>query len=115
MMKAFILSPQAPNAVCKVLYGETPDGRYVELREVYEFAMFELDFDTEDTQARDMLENASCVSDLRFFSDRVEVLEYSNLVRLDYTLDGVTSDAVDFDIQGKYWEINSAMSIEERS
>ena len=113
-MKTFTVIPNNPNSVYKVLYGETDNGQYVEMTQIYETAVIEMDFDADnEPEVIEHMRNADHVRDLRVFSPRVEVLEYENEVERRFEVDGEPSGAVEFSIQGKFWSLASRSTIEE--
>ena len=113
-MKTYLVTPNQSNSVVKVLYGETDDGKYVEMSQTYESAIIEMDFDVEnEPDVIEHMRNAKYVMDLRVFSPHVEVLEYQNEVERRFEVDGEPSGAVEFTIQGKFWSLTSKSTIVE--
>ena len=113
-MKTFLVTPNQSNSIVKVLYGETDDGKYVEMSQTYETALIEMDFDVDnEPEVIEHMRNAEYVMDLSVFSPRVEVLEYQNEVERRFEVDGEESGAVEFSIQGKFWTLTSKSTIVE--
>lgn len=115
-MRSFIITPTEPSSIVRTIFGETTDGRYVEMSETHQEGIIEINMDPDDEpEAFERLRTAAQVTDISVFADGkvIPVVSLSHKIDVAYMVDGVESGVVDFQVQGEFWSVTSTMTIEE--
>ena len=116
-MRPFIITPTEPASIVRTIFGETVDGRYVEMSETHEEGIIEINMDPDaEPEVIEHLRTAAQVTDISVFADGkiIPVVSLSNKIDVVYMVDGVESGIVDFQVQGEFWSVTSTMTVEEK-